>query len=168
MSLRQFSHEAEQDLQHWEVQEQLDVLERIEPWPGAPLEDLKLMYGMLDYQEDHVHVRESAWREAVAKAGARYSDGTKEELDDLDYARTDSDNGTEFRRVLRMPYIYRYGTSPQEDRIVKLRPLVDRATRTIHFEPEAEVRERLEAEGCYVNRWAVSRRTEAVQDFFDT
>ena len=90
---------------NWQIQQELDCLERIEPFPGASLEELKLLYSMLDYSEDHVHIPESAWREAVAKAGAKYSDGTREELDDLDCAREDPANGLDFRRVLRMPYI---------------------------------------------------------------
>ena len=164
----EFAEPEEPAFQYLQIQTRLDRLERIEPWPGASLEDLKLMCGMLDYALEHVHVRESAWSEAVAKAGAKYSDGRKEELDDLDYAREDPANGTDFKRVTRMPYIFRYGTSSEEDRIVRLRPILDRAALTIHFEPEAEVRERLEAERLLVNRWAVSRRTEAVEDFFDT
>ena len=49
--------ESEPAFQYVQIQKGLDRLERIEPWPGASLEDLKLMYGMLDYSEDHVHVR---------------------------------------------------------------------------------------------------------------
>ena len=65
---------------NWEIQQELDRLERIEPFPGASLEDLKLMYHMLIYEMDHVHIPESVWREAVAKSGARCSDGLREEL----------------------------------------------------------------------------------------
>ena len=51
---------------------------------------------------------------------------------------------------------------------MKLRPVVDLAARTIHFEPEAEVRERLESQGRLNNRWAVKYHAEAMQDFFHT
>ena len=122
------------------------------------------MYSMLDYEVDHVHIPESAWREAVAKSGARCSDGLREELDDLDCARADPARGLEFKRVERMPYIFRNGTLSDEDRIVRLRPIIDPISMTVRLEPETEVRERLEAEGRFLNRWAVCKRNGPVSD----
>ena len=93
------------------TQEAIDTLERIEPWPGASSEGLKFLINVLDYREEHLHVRGSSWAEAVRESGARYADGNTEELDDLDYSRTDRNHPTGYRPVSRLPYVYRYGVS---------------------------------------------------------
>ena len=67
-----------------------------------------------------------------------------------------------------MPYIFRIGTLSDEDRIVRLRPIIDPIAMTVSLEPEAEVRERLEGEGRFLNRWAVCKRNGPASSLFVT